>query len=46
VDSAEQVGELGAELHKRLGVMADRVDSLRRKLNGAVDAYKRHSGIA
>ena len=39
VNSAEKVGELGAELHKRLGVMADRVDNLRRKLNGAVEAY-------
>jgi DNA recombination protein RmuC len=44
VNSAERVGELGAELHKRLGTMADRVDNLRRRLNGAVEAYNEMVG--
>jgi DNA recombination protein RmuC len=44
VNSAEKVGELGAELHKRLGTMADRVDNLRRRLNGAVEAYNEMVG--
>jgi DNA recombination protein RmuC len=44
VNSAEKVGELGAELHKRLGTMADRADNLRRKLNGAVETYNEMVG--
>src|SRR5262249_3042730 len=44
VNSAEKVGDLGAELHKRLGILADRVDNLRRRLNGAVEAYNEMVG--
>jgi DNA recombination protein RmuC len=44
VSSAEKVGELGAELHKRLGTLADRADNLRRKLNSAVEAYNEMVG--
>lgn len=44
VNNAEKVSELGAELHKRLGIMADHADDLRQKLNGAVEAYNHMVG--
>jgi len=42
--NAERISDLGRELYDRLQTMAGHFEDLRRKLDGAVDAYNRAIG--
>ena len=44
VQQAEQVGELGAQLHQRIGYLVDHLQTLGRTLNKTVDAYNKMLG--
>jgi DNA recombination protein RmuC len=43
-ENAQRISHLGRQLHERIGVLADHFESLRKGLDGALQAYNRAVG--